>query len=352
MKRFLIVFALTLALLTVPLSSLALEFQPLKIQDLSDGTAPPSAVQENVPEADGVTLDAQSLSLYQGDYVELRVTVENGEEWQPVGGDSVARCEMVGNTEDPRLRVTALTEGTTSVGVSVNGAQKTIPLEVKSSPIRIDTTSLQMETGGVYGFVVETDGSEPEITVDSIAKVEKVEKNGLGENEWYYEITALQAGNVRVCAQLGEYRAAFPASIAQSEIERKAQAYSSPTSWLVLADLEAQKVVVFRGEKGNWRIEQSMLCSSGAEGTPTPKGVFHVQSRGTWFFNRSLGEGAQWYVGFWGDYLFHSYPMDSSRKVTDYRLGVPLSHGCIRLRTDQAKWLYDNLPYNSTVVIY
>lgn len=44
--------------------------------------------------------------------------------------------------------------------------------------------------------------------------------------------------------------------------------------------------------------------------------------------------------------------MDRNRKVTDYRLGMPLSHGCIRLRTDEAKWLYDNLPYNSTVVIY
>ena len=367
MKKLLIFVAAAAVLLAWPLSSLAsslTEPYPLN-QTASSETGQSSAQEElssvSVPEAEpepepeqaqGVTLDAESLSLYEGDYVELRVAVESGEPWEPWSSSDAVRCEMVGDSGDPRLRVTALEPGESSVGVSVNGAVKAIPIEVMWSPIRIDTESLQMETGGIYGFVVQTDGREPELTADPIVRIEKVEKNGLPENSWYYEITALESGMVRVCAQLDGYRAAFPASVSQSEMERLAQEYSSPTSWLVLADLDAEKVAVFRGEQGNWRMDRAMLCASGADATPTPKGVYHVQSRGSWFFNESLGEGAQWYVGFWGDYLFHSFPMDRSRKVTDYRLGMPLSHGCIRLRTDEAKWLYDNLPYNSTVVIY
>lgn len=356
-----VLLAAAVVLLAIPLSSLArnlTEAYPMDQTSAPEQTSKPhefySAAESAAPPetAQNVTLDASSLSLYAGDYVELRVTTENGGDWEPFVQGDAALCEKTGSPEDPRLRVTALSAGDAYVGVSIDGAVKTIPVQVMASPVHIDTASLSTQAGEIYGFVVQTDGTEPQLSVDSIAYVKQVEKTGLPENSWYYEITALAPGQARVCAQAGEYRAAFPVSIAESDILRKAQEYDSPTSWLVLADLSAQKTVVFRGQKGNWRIERAMNCSSGAPDTPTPTGIYHVQSRGSWFFNKSLGEGAQWYVGFWGDYLFHSFPMDSSRKVTDYRLGQPLSHGCIRLRTDEAKWLYDNLPYHTTVVIY
>ena len=28
----------------------------------------------------------------------------------------------------------------------------------------------------------------------------------------------------------------------------------------------------------------------------------------------------------------------------DGRVGIPLSHGCVRLQIDNAKWIYDNIP--------
>ena len=36
----------------------------------------------------------------------------------------------------------------------------------------------------------------------------------------------------------------------------------------------------------------------------------------------------------------------------DGRLGQHVSQGCVRLPIDQAKWIYDNIPYGTTVVTY
>ena len=55
---------------------------------------------------------------------------------------------------------------------------------------------------------------------------------------------------------------------------------------------------------------------------------------------------------FLGDYLFHSYPYDETQtKVLDYTLGEPSSHGCIRLDTDDAKWIYDNIGLKTKVIL-
>ena len=39
-------------------------------------------------------------------------------------------------------------------------------------------------------------------------------------------------------------------------------------------------------------------------------------------------------------------------KVTDDRLNEALSHGCIRLAPEHAKWVYDNILDETTVIIH
>ena len=51
--------------------------------------------------------------------------------------------------------------------------------------------------------------------------------------------------------------------------------------------------------------------------------------------------------------LFHSvtYTRDKKPLGDEKNLGRKASHGCIRLTVDDAKWIYDNCPYGTTVVI-
>ena len=38
--------------------------------------------------------------------------------------------------------------------------------------------------------------------------------------------------------------------------------------------------------------------------------------------------------------------------IQDNRTGIPLSHGCVRLEIQYAKWIYDNIPSGTKVVVY
>ncbi|WP_418253284.1 L,D-transpeptidase [Gordonibacter urolithinfaciens] len=41
-----------------------------------------------------------------------------------------------------------------------------------------------------------------------------------------------------------------------------------------------------------------------------------------------------------------------TRNVQDGRLGMNLSHGCVRLAIENAKWIYDNIPSGTKVYVY
>lgn len=128
---------------------------------------------------------------------------------------------------------------------------------------------------------------------------------------------------------------------------------SSNTNKLVFVNISEQKTYVYTGSINNWTLEKEFLCSTGIENKETPVGVFEVQTRAPWFFASKYGQGGKYYVQFMGNYLFHSIPFaEDQETVLDETLGEPASHGCIRLDTDDAKWLYDNVSDGSKIIIY
>ncbi|EHK2349004.1 L,D-transpeptidase [Clostridium perfringens] len=128
---------------------------------------------------------------------------------------------------------------------------------------------------------------------------------------------------------------------------------TSNTNYLVFVNIAEQKTYVYEGSKNDWTLDKTFTCSTGIEGKETPVGVFTVQNRAPWFFSPKYGQGGKYYVQFMGNYLFHSIPFDSDKTtVSDPTLGVPSSHGCIRLSVEDSKWLYDNVQNGSKIIIY
>ncbi|TPF97321.1 hypothetical protein EP30_03510 [Bifidobacterium sp. UTCIF-39] len=112
-----------------------------------------------------------------------------------------------------------------------------------------------------------------------------------------------------------------------------------------------QKVYIRSGD----RVVYTMICSTGMDGS-TPTGSYNVQNRGEDFFNGEENMGARYWVSWanYGEYLFHTVPTDSNGEyiVSEAeKLGVPASHGCVRLTVADAKWLYEQLPDNTPVLI-
>ncbi|WP_166636433.1 L,D-transpeptidase family protein [Fonticella tunisiensis] len=125
---------------------------------------------------------------------------------------------------------------------------------------------------------------------------------------------------------------------------------SSTTKYLIWVNTETRHAYVFTGEKGSWRLYRDMLCTVGKPSTPTVKGTFKVNGRGS-YFRVNKNTICKYYTRFYGSYLFHSVILDNNGKIVDGRLGMKLSHGCVRLSIENAKFIYDNIPNGTTVYI-
>ena len=131
----------------------------------------------------------------------------------------------------------------------------------------------------------------------------------------------------------------------------KANASHSSTGHLLVVDKSAHKVIAMTGGNGYWRPSRIMSCSVGAWNTPTVEGSFTVGSRGTSF---GYGYTCWYWTQFYADYLFHSvlYNPGSQSSVQDGRLGMHISHGCVRMPIGDAHWIYSSVPSGTRVLIY
>ena len=176
----------------------------------------------------------------------------------------------------------------------------------------------------------------------------------LGEDKYYLKSNgAMATGTCLIGDQAYRFGNNGKLISIEKQITAKAQTFSSNTDWLILVDTTENKVAVFKGKKGNWNIQHYWTCTSGAPWSPTVKGSFTVGNRGT-HFGEEKGYTCWYWTQFCGDYLFHSvlYNPYSKTSIQDGRLGQNLSHGCIRLDIDNAKWIYDNIPRGTKVYVY
>ena len=136
------------------------------------------------------------------------------------------------------------------------------------------------------------------------------------------------------------------------QISSRAAYATSDTNWLIVTDTSACKVAIFAGSQGNWSTVKYISCSPGKPSTPTVKGEFKVTGRGLSFGKATYD--CWYYTQFYGDYLFHSviYNKGSKTSIQDGRLGMQLSHGCVRLNINDAKWIYDNIPNGTKVIVF
>ena len=116
-------------------------------------------------------------------------------------------------------------------------------------------------------------------------------------------------------------------------------------------DRAACRTTIFAGSAGAWNLLYNWQCAPGKPSTPTVGGQFTVGSKGYYF--DSGNARCYWYTQFCGDYLFHSVLYSKyNGSLMDGRVGMQLSHGCVRLPIQNAKWIYDNIPTGTKVVVF
>ena len=118
----------------------------------------------------------------------------------------------------------------------------------------------------------------------------------------------------------------------------------------IVVDLSDQKLYVYNNQQ---ELVRTVLVSTGASTTPTPTGLGQVYSKHQSVTMRGRGyvaPGVPWAMCITqnGMICMHGAPW---QEAAGEAFGVPRSHGCIRIPSPHARWLYENTPMGTPVNI-
>ena len=165
------------------------------------------------------------------------------------------------------------------------------------------------------------------------------------------------SSKVSINGYITDYKAKFSKDLAEAYVNAKG--YSSSQKYLVWINTYTQHIYVFEGKQYNWELIHTFICSTGMFGvdetgkhTETPMGKCYIYRKQYefWF----AGDQVAYYCSAINGGFIHSwlYKPDGSYYPGVGKLGVPASHGCVRLAKADCKWIYDNCPVSTTVIIY
>ncbi|MDO4942237.1 MAG: L,D-transpeptidase [Lachnospiraceae bacterium] len=129
---------------------------------------------------------------------------------------------------------------------------------------------------------------------------------------------------------------------------------ASNTYWIKV-NKQANVATAYQKKDGKWVAVRAMLVSCG--GSNTPNGTYNTKAKYRWHTLMGPSYG-QYCTRIVNGILFHSvwYYTNGDRKsqaVKEFnKLGSTASHGCVRVSTADAKWIYDNCKVGTKVTIY
>lgn len=133
----------------------------------------------------------------------------------------------------------------------------------------------------------------------------------------------------------------------------KVKNWGSKTGYLIWVSLYTQRINIFQGSKGNWKLVRTGPIASGKNYCPTPVEDVEI-----------LYKTKQWsYAHYYCHHVsvfdeargFHSRPTryaSDGGGIYDYAIGYPASSGCVRLMDADCIYIYDTCPTTTGVHIY
>ena len=130
---------------------------------------------------------------------------------------------------------------------------------------------------------------------------------------------------------------------------------AAASDYQIKINKQANCVTIYKkNASGKYKAVKAMVCSTGYA---TKLGTFSLGEKMRWHVLDGPCYG-QYCTRIYGGVLFHSvwytgYNDPSTLSISSYnKLGTTASHGCVRLTVADAKWIYDNVPSGTQVVIY
>lgn len=124
---------------------------------------------------------------------------------------------------------------------------------------------------------------------------------------------------------------------------------TSRTNYLIWVSKSDFTVKVYKGSRYNWECIRTAPCAIGAPGTPTIEGQFEYKyAGGRWDY----GSYYVWpTMMFYGGYALHSTLRATGGGMWDDRVGVMISHGCVRMHPVDIDWIYATIPVGTRIYV-
>ena len=140
----------------------------------------------------------------------------------------------------------------------------------------------------------------------------------------------------------------------EKEVWIYAKGYTSESDYLLWISIAYQRVNIFQRADGYWKLIRTCIVGTGRSGKETPVGVWttsYKEPQG-WTTADYTVKPVVRFMG-WMGYAFHSRLYSpGTTTISDPSIGYPISKGCIRMYDEDIKFIYDNIPAGTTVVVY
>lgn len=160
---------------------------------------------------------------------------------------------------------------------------------------------------------------------------------------WLRRSGTILAGAAMTLTALGVWVTPILANPLRESIATKMMELQASQERWIQIDLKNQRLIAWEGGNQVYAI----IISTGKNATPTRPGIFTIQTK----FPKSRMRGANYdvpnvpYVMFYqGNYAIHG-------AYWHHRFGTPVSHGCVNLAVNHARWLFDWASVGTPVVI-
>lgn len=136
-----------------------------------------------------------------------------------------------------------------------------------------------------------------------------------------------------------------PAQAAPSKsITQAMQKYKKSGDRWIEIDLSRQRLFAWEGKTQVYAV----TVSTGKDATPTPTGIFSIQTQQR--YARMQGDDydlpdVPYTMYYSGSYAIHG-------AYWHHRFGTPVSHGCINVAVDHARWLFNWASVGTPVVVH
>lgn len=216
--------------------------------------------------------------------------------------------------------------------------------------------SIQRLLNTVEGYNIQEDGIYGTETYNAIIKYQA--KNGLKQDGIVGKQTAAKLlsidakpkSNITNSQNKNEEKIEKVINVNEMiKTQLNSKEINSDTNYFIAVSKSRREVYIYHKEFESWVNIKVFPCSIGAPENPTIEGDFYSGLKGKELRINEMH--VKYFTQISGNYLFHSVPYNEIGEAIDDCLGEAVSHGCVRLSIDDAKYIHDMIPAQTGIKI-